>query len=70
MKTTDLYQVVSGEVSNPKLKQIRAKDKLRDEKIKYLSDKLNIEAIDAAEFLEQMCESSIVPSVGMQASFL
>lgn len=63
-KSTDLFQVASREFTNQKLQQIRAEDKQRDEKIKSLSNKLNLKEITAAEFLEQMCESSVVPPAG------
>lgn len=64
IKSTDLYQMSSGDINNPKLQQIRAKDKERKEKIQLLLNKLNMEEIDVAEFLEQMCENPVAAPVG------
>lgn len=65
IKTTDLYQISSGQITNPKLQQIRAEDKRRNDKITSLSEKLETEQISPAEFLEQMCESHVETSAGI-----
>lgn len=64
IKSTDLFQIASGQITNPKLQQIRAEDIQRKEKIGFLSNKLNLEEITAAEFLEQMCDSSVPTPIG------
>lgn len=64
MKSTDLFQISSGEITNPKLQQIRIEDKRRYEKIEFLSEKLETGQITAAEFLERMCDSFVVPPAG------
>lgn len=62
MKSTDLYQISSDQIENPKLKQVRAEDKRRAEKIDTLSAQLELEEITAFQFLEKMSEKIVVPS--------
>lgn len=65
MKSTDLFQLASNQISNSKLMQKRAEDKRRNEKIELLSTRLEKKKINAAQFLEHMCESSISTPAGM-----
>lgn len=61
IKSTDLFQISSGVIENPKLQQVRAEDKRRSEKIDDLSTQLELEQITAFEFLEKMAEKIVVP---------
>lgn len=61
IKSTDLFQISSGEIENPKLQQVRAEDKRRAEKINALSTQLELGEITAFEFLEEMSENIVAP---------
>lgn len=62
MKSTDLYQISSGHITNSKLQQIRAADKQRNDRINLLSEMLKSEQISTEEFLDQIGEKYIAPS--------
>lgn len=65
IKSTDLYQLSTGEITSEQLERRRAVDKKRDEKIKYFSGKLNIGEISIASFLQAMSSKDILPPVGV-----
>lgn len=66
VKSTDLFQISSDEITNPKLRQTRAKDKRRCEQIESLNGKLERGEIDAAGFLEEMCDNYVPPAKDVQ----
>lgn len=59
-KSTDLYQLSTGSITNPELKR-RAIDQERDEKIKYFSQKLKTGKISIASFLISMADRDLLP---------
>lgn len=56
IKSSDLYQLTLGDITNQTLLRKRALDRERDSKIKVLSEKLQIGVITVAEFLELMAD--------------
>lgn len=64
VKSTDLYQLTLGSITNPKLKKKRAEDQMRDEKIRMCTDKLQNGNISIAEFLRLMANENSLSSGG------
>lgn len=62
-KSTDLYQISTGQITTPQLERRRKADRERDEKIKYLSAELNNGYISIVQFLVSMSEKDILPPV-------
>lgn len=58
IKSSNLYQLSLGDISNQQLLRRRALDRERDEKIKIFSEKLKDGVISTAEFLKSMTESN------------
>lgn len=67
IKSYDLHQLSLGEMSNNQLERKRKIDKERQEKIKYLTRKLQIGEITVAAFLESMSSKDVLPSIGVYA---
>lgn len=64
IKTSDLYQLSTGEISNQQLARKRAADREREEKIKHFSVLLENNDITVPYFLRVMAGKDILPSVG------
>lgn len=58
IKSTDLYQLTLGSITNPKLISKRAEDRKRDDKIRICSEKLQNGDISVAEFLKLMANQN------------
>lgn len=68
IKSSDLYQLSTEEISSKQLERRRTKDKNRDEKIKKLTSSLKIGEISVAGFLEAMSDRSVLPTTSFKKS--
>lgn len=57
IKSSDLYQISIGNITNQNMKKRRAEDRARDAKIKLLSGKLKKQEISVAGFLRSMSKN-------------
>lgn len=64
IKSSYLYQISLGFISNQQLERKHKVDKMRDEKIKSLSNLLENGKISAGAILECMSGTDILPSLG------
>lgn len=64
IKSSDLYQISNGEITNQNYVRRRLEDKLREEKISHFSQLLTDGEISVDQFLECMSGSDVLPSVG------
>lgn len=64
IKSSDLYQLFEGDISNRQLERKRAADRERDEKIKHFSALLENGYISVPYFLEVMSGKDVLPPVG------
>lgn len=55
-KSTDLYQISEGQVTNPQLERRRESDRQREQKIKVVTNALHAGDISVSEFLVAMYE--------------
>lgn len=65
IKSTDLYQLGQGTSPNEKMQRKRAEDRVRDDKIKFWSEKLKNGEITVAVFLKSMATESGSQSSGV-----
>lgn len=64
IKSSDLYQLSMGEISNKKMERKRALDRQRDSKIKRLTEQLKNGEISVKIFLEAMSKKDVLPPIG------
>lgn len=64
IKSSDLYQLSLGEISNKIMERRRALDRHRDVKIKRLTTQLKNGEISVNVFLEAMSEKDVLPHTG------
>lgn len=67
MKSTDLYQISTGEINTPQLQRRRTADRERNEKIEFLTKEFNNGNISVADFLVSMSDKDILPPSGTYA---
>lgn len=67
-KTLDLFNLLEDDVDND-FKRKRQLDKEREEKISYLTNKLQKGEITVADFLEAMSDKNILPGTGKLVNF-
>lgn len=63
IKSSDLHQLSTGNITNGLMEKRRAEDKARDVKIKLLTEKLRLRKISALGFLKSMSTSNVSQSV-------
>lgn len=63
IKSSDLYQLSTGNITNAHMEKRRAEDRARDTKIKLLVKKLNGGKISALGFLTSMSTNNVSQSV-------
>lgn len=59
IQSTDLYQLKSGSITNPRLQQQRNEDRRRDQKIKICTESLKTGKVTPFEFLLIMGDKDI-----------
>lgn len=64
VKSSSLYQISLGEITNKNFERKRREDKLREEKISFFTKLLKDGKISVDEFLECMSGKDILPPVG------
>lgn len=64
IKSTDMYQLYSGDITSDQLERRRLGDASREEKIKRLTMQLKNDEITLIDFLKSMSVKDVLPSTG------